>query len=352
MSRNKRPEKPFITVVVPIRNEEKHIDQCLESIAQQDYGLENFEVLVVDGLSDDGTRAIVEKYVQAYPNFFLVDNRERYVPFAMNLAIRRAKGEIIARMDGHAAMEPDYLTQTVRALRQTGAECVGGQIASINQTRVGQAIALAMSSTFGVGNSRFRTAGADGYVDSLAFGVYHRDIFSQIGLFDEFMIRCQDDEFNFRLRDFGGKVYLTSKMRCKYYPRSSIKKLWKQYFGYGFFKVRLLQKYPRLMQLRQFVPFLFVSGFLGSLILLAGFGLLWPFLLLTMTYLSGCALFTFKLCSKNGFQFALLLPVIFATLHFSYGTGFFWGLIKFSLVKPGAETIPQFSGVATEPINV
>lgn len=338
--------KPFVTVIVPIRNEEQCIVECLTSIVEQDYGIENFEVLVVDGMSDDGTRARVRRFEQTYPNVQLIDNPYRFVPFALNLAIRRAQGEIIARMDGHAAMEKDYLSQCVRALNASGAECVGGQIESVNTTTRGKAIALAMSSRFGVGNSRFRTAGPDGYVDSLAFGVYHRDIFSKIGLYDEFMVRCQDDEYNFRLRDSGGRVFLTSKIRCKYYPRNSIKKLWKQYFGYGYYKVRLFQKYPRLMQVRHFVPSVFVLGFCGSLLLSLGLQMTWP-LLFVMAYLAGALLFTLKICAKNGPHFFFLLPVIFATLHFSYGTGFIWGLLWFNLKKPESNTIPRVSETVT-----
>ncbi len=336
-------DKPFISVIVPIRNEEKRIEECLTSIVEQDYGLEHFEVLVVDGMSDDQTVTIVKRFQKKYANVILLTNPRKYVSFALNAALRVARGELIARVDGHAAIEKDYLTQCVKVKTETGAECVGGQITSVNETRTGRAIALAMSSNFGVGNSRFRTAGHDGYVDSLAFGVYHRDVFRQIGLFDESMVRCQDDEFNFRLRKHGGRVYLTSRMRCKYYPRSSLKKLWKQYFGYGFFKVRLFQKYPFLMQLRHFVPLAFVLALLGSALLWGLAGLAWPLLSLLLAYSLGCLVFVLRLCARHGFEFVFLLPVIFATLHLSYGAGFLWGLIKFTLARPQGDTVPAFS---------
>lgn len=344
-------EKPFVTVLVPIRNEAAYIEECLQAIAQQDYGRENFEVLVLDGMSDDGTREIVRRFVGRYANMQMVDNPNRYVPYALNIGIRQARGEIIARMDGHAVMERDYLTQCVRALQSTGAECVGGQIASVNRTTLGRAIALGMSSTFGVGNSRFRTAGHDGPVDSLAFGVYHRDTFAKIGLFDEAMVRCQDDEFNFRLRNAGGTVYLTSKMRCRYYPRNSLKKLWRQYFGYGFFKVRLFQRYPSLMRPRHFVPSGFVVALLGSLAVAAGFGLIWPLATLLMAYGLAGGFFAARLAARHGAKFFFLLPPIFATLHLSYGSGFLWGLLRFNFTQVESGTIPGLPKATGAPAN-
>jgi len=341
-------QTPFISVVVPIRNEAKYIKECLMSIVEQDYGLGNFEIIVVDGMSDDQTQEVVRNLQQEYPNITLLENPERYVPFALNKAIAVAKGEIIARVDGHAALEKDYLTQAVHTINETGAEGVGGQIISVNESKVGKAIALAMSSKFGVGNSRFRTGGQDGYVDTVAFAVYPKDVFKKIGLFDEFMIRSQDDEFNFRLRDFGGKVYLTSKMRSKYFPRSSVKKLWQQYFGYGLFKVRLFQKYPRLMQLRHFVPLAFVLSIFGSAILALLSGIAWPFFTIAVTYLVGSFVFALKICKTSGLEYLPLLPFIFATLHLSYGCGFLFGLIKFSLFKPPQNTIPQIHVVMSE----
>lgn len=335
--------KPFISVIVPIHNEEKHIERCLMSILQQDYGVENLEIIVVDGMSDDKTRPIVKKLQKRFPVITLLDNPQQYVPFALNKAIARAKGEIIARVDGHAAIEKDYLTQCVRTFRETGSECVGGQIIGVNDSVTGKAIALGMSSGFGVGNARFRTGGEDGYVDTVAFAVYRRKVFYDIGLFDEFMVRSQDDEFNFRLRDHGGKVYFTSRMRSKYYPRSSIRKLWRQYFGYGLYKVRLFQKYPTLMQPRHFVPLLFVLALLGSGLLALSTGVRWPFFAITASYATGALLFSAKISAKQGWQYMLRLPVIFATLHLSYGLGFLWGLTRFALLGHKTEIIPQLA---------
>ena len=240
-------EQPFITVVCPIRNEERHIAGCLQSILHQDYHPARMEILVVDGMSDDGTRAVVRRLQAQDTRVKLLNNPDRIVPVAMNIGIKQARGEIIVRVDGHAEIAENYLSACVHHLAQTGAACVGGPIASINTTYIGRGIALAMSFPFGVGNSRFRTSNFSGYVDTLAFGAYRREIFDRIGWFDEEMVRCQDDELNYRLRKYGGQIYMTPDINSKYFPRASLKKLWRQYFQYGFWKVRVMQKHTRMI---------------------------------------------------------------------------------------------------------
>lgn len=322
---------PFITVICPIRNEEKHIEACLQSILDQDYDPALMEILVVDGMSSDGTRAIVRKLRAQDGRIRLLDNPGHIVPTAMNIGIQQARGEIIVRVDGHATIAGNYLSACVRHLAATGAACVGGPIESINTTYVGHAIALAMSFPFGVGNSRFRTSNFCGYVDTLAFGAYRREVFEKIGLFDEELVRCQDDELNYRLRKFGGEIYMTPDIRSRYFPRARLKKLWRQYFQYGYWKVRVLQKHPRMMQPRQFVPGAFVGAVICSpmsaLFLqptwLAGAGILGLY-----TAANLCA--ALVLSCQRGLKYLPLLPLVFMLLHFSYGLGFLWGLIRFA----------------------
>lgn len=321
--------KPFITVIVPERNEEKHIHRCLESIVTQDYGGENFEVIVVDGASTDKTCEIIRDFQRQYKNVIHLNNPKCIVPVALNLGLRQAKGDIIVRVDGHAAIAPNYLTQCVNMLAATRADCVGGPITSINHSKEGRSIALAMSSKFGVGNSRFRVSNFEGYVDTLAFGAYQRRVFERIGIFDEELVRCQDDEFNYRLIKNGGKIYMTPKINSQYFPRTDLKKLWRQYFQYGMWKIRVLQKHPAVMQPRQFVPpaFVFTLLFLGVLsffvpfarIVLAGIATLYETAALT----AAATWWKMKDCS-----FPVLLAS-FPILHLSYGLGFLHGLLKF-----------------------
>ena len=322
--------KPFITVIVPERNEEKHLHRCLESIVTQDYGRENFEVIVVDGASTDNACEIIRDFQRQYKNVVHLNNPKCIVPVALNIGLQQAKGEIIVRVDGHAAIAPNYLTQCVDVLAATRADCVGGPITSINYSQEGRSIALAMSSKFGVGNSRFRVSNFAGYVDTLAFGAYRRRVFEQIGIFDEELVRCQDDEFNYRLIKNGGKIYMTPKINSQYFPRTDLKKLWRQYFQYGMWKIRVLQKHPAVMQPRQFVPpaFVFTLLFLGVLspfvplarLALAGLATLYE----TATLTAAATWRKTKDCS-----FRVLLAS-FPILHLSYGLGFLYGLLKFS----------------------
>jgi glycosyltransferase involved in cell wall biosynthesis len=324
-------DKPFITVICPIRNEENHITRCLQSIMNQDYERGLMEVLVVDGMSDDNTRVLVREQKALDDRLVLLDNPSRIVPVAMNIGIKHARGEIIVRLDGHAMIAADYLGKCVFYLDKTGADCVGGPMESINHTYVGRGIALAMSFPFGVGRSRFRTSRYSGYVDTLAFGAYRREVFNRIGLFDEELVRCQDDELNYRLRKFGGRIYMNTEIRSQYFPRASLKKLWRQYFQYGFWKVRVMQKHTRMMQPRQFVPLAFICALLLSAMCalffrpasLAGAGLLGLYVAANL-----CA--SLFLALKRGLQYLPLLPLGFSLLHFSYGLGSLWGLIKFA----------------------
>lgn len=322
---------PFISIIVPIRNEEKYITQCLESIINQDYDIQRYEVLIVDGMSDDRTRIIIEEFETKYDNVRLFDNFNKTVPYALNIGLRHAIGEVIIRVDGHAALERDYLQQCVKYLQQTKAECVGGVIDNVNETFIGKSIALAMSSRFGVGNARFRTSGKEGFVDCLAFGAYRREVFNKIGYFDEEFMRCQDDEFNYRLREFGGKIFFTPNIKSYYYPRSNLIKLWRQYFNYGLWKIRVLQKHFKRMQPRQFVPltfifFLITTGVLG----IFSNTMLFTFYSMTLIYIVADLLVSLKISIKRKFKYFRVLPIIFPILHLSYGLGFLWGLVKFS----------------------
>lgn len=322
----------FITILVPIRNEETYIGRCLNSIMHQDYDAQGYEVIVIDGISEDETRSIVRCFQKDYKNIKLIDNPNKIVPTALNMGLKASKGHIIIRVDGHAEIAPNYLQQCVEKLRLSNAECVGGYIESVNKTILGKAIALAMSSKFGVGNARFRTSGKPGFVDTIAFGAYRKEIFEKIGFFNEELIRGQDDEFHYRLRKSGGKIYFSPEIRSKYYPRSSLSKLWRQYFAYGYWKVRVLQKHVQMMQVRQFVPpvfvsICFVSGISGMIIPAI---LYWGLIPILGVYFFTSILVSLFLFWRNGWYYFFLLPVIFSTLHFSWGIGFLWGLIRFA----------------------
>lgn len=318
---------PFVTVIMPIRNEAAYIARSLGAVLAQDYPPERMEVLVVDGMSDDGTREVISSLQVRHPRFAIriLDNPARIVPTALNLGLRHARGEIIIRVDGHCEIAPDYVRRCVEVLQETGADNVGGLQRSIGKTVIGRAIALATSFPFGVGNARFRYSSEPGWVDTVCLGAYRREVFARIGGFDEELVRNQDDEFNFRLTQAGGKIWLDPSIRSIYYSRASLRGLWRQYFQYGLYKVRVIQKRRGIPSWRHLVPAVFVLGLVGSLFLalvtrqpLWALGVAGPY--------AGANAAASLWTARHDPRALPFLPLAFATLHLAYGLGFLWGL--------------------------
>ena len=321
---------PFVSILIPVYNEKAYIDRCLQAVLTQDYPADLIEVWIADGLSADGTREIIADYMNQYSNFFLVDNPGRIVPTGLNLLIPKAKGDIIIRVDGHTSIAPDYVRQCVLVSTASGAENVGGRMTAMGSNVFGKAVAAATSVPFGIGNARFHYSEKEEYVDSVYLGAWPIHVFKKIGLFDEELVRDQDDEFNYRLRASGGRILLSPKINSYYTVRSSPLLLWKQYFQYGFWKVRVLQKHPHQMSLRQFIPLGFVLALILTLFLsfLVPWG--WKGLsVLLAAYLLANLSASIRTASGQGFKTFLLLPLAFAIIHLGYGLGFFVGLFKF-----------------------
>lgn len=323
---------PFLSVIMPIRNEGAIIRESLEAVLAQDYDPEKVEILVVDGMSTDDTRQIVTSMQSRSPNITLLDNPGRIVPVGMNIALRRARGEIFVRVDGHCTIAPDYLRRCVAHLQNDGVDGVGGPVHTVGSTRVARVIALAMSSRFGVGGSAFRTiADRTMLADTVPFPAYTRAIVERAGPYDEELVRNQDDEYNYRLRKLGAKLLLAADVRSEYYSRSSLRSLWRQYYQYGFWKVRVLQKHPLQMSARQFVPALLVTSLCAAAVLslpapAAGLFTLGAIL---VAYAAANLLASLATARGPDRDVLPLLPVAYAALHFSYGMGFLAGLVKF-----------------------
>ncbi len=329
---------PFVTVIIPTYNERTHIVECLQSLIQSDYPADHFEVLVLDGGSDDGTRSLVLELARESDLVRLLDNPRRVAAAALNIGVQDARGDVIIILSAHSSVASDFVTQNVIHLSKTGAACVGGPIRSISHSFLGKTISLAMSSPFGVGNALFRYSDREQYVDTVAFGAYRRQVFDEIGPLDESMVYNEDDEFSCRLRGQGGKIFLTPAIKSFYHTRTSLVQLWQQYFRYGQGKVRVIQRHPRAAMIRHFVPFAFVSTILGSGLL----GLVRPSFLsvclaVVGAYAGASLLFSLRISARNGWRHLPLLPAAFACLHFGYGLGFLaglLGLVRASMHRP------------------
>lgn len=325
-------EPPRVTVIMPIRNEEAFIGRSLGAVLGQDYPAERMQVLVADGMSDDGTREVIAGLAAAHPRHTveIVDNPGRIVPTGFNAALDRATGDVVVRVDGHTIIAPDYVTQCTRALASSGADNVGGRMDAVSEGPVGAAIALATSSPFGVGNSLFHYASGEHWVDSVYMGAWPREVFDRVGRFDPEMVRNQDDEFNYRLASQGGRILLTDAIRSQYYNRSSLRSLLRQYRQYGHWKVRVLQKHPRQMSARQFAPPALVAGLVGGAVLAPvsrpvrrlWLGLAGAYALANL----GASL---SIARKAGRSHLRYLPIVFGALHLGYGAGVLGGLVRF-----------------------
>lgn len=326
---------PFVSIIMPIRNEADFIERAIRSILDNDYPIDRIEVLVVDGMSTDGTRDTVQQLCKQDNRVSLYDNKRKVVPSALNIGIGNSKGQILIPVSGHAEVANNFIKQSVQQLQENPEVwCAGGPVETVSTTYIGKAIATALTSPVGIGNAMWRLGNYEGYVDTLAFGAYWRWVFDKIGLFDEELVRNQDDEFNLRVILAGGKIWMSKSIQSTYFSRGSLSKLWKQYFQYGFWRIRTLQKHYRPGAVRRLVPLLFVISFI--ILILAGFFWyrFWWLLLIELTlYVIGLVYGSVDVGRKSGWQYAPLAPVVFAILHFAYGFGAMWGVIRFVIFK-------------------
>lgn len=341
-----------VSVVVPCRNEARHIRACLDSILATDYPLDQLEILVADGASDDGTREILNEFQSAHgggesgPVFRILDNPRRITPCGLNAAIPAARGDVIVRMDAHATYPPDYIPVLVSALEETGVAIVGARIETVpaDDGAVARAIATGMSHPFGVGPSRFRIGTAERrLVDHLPFFACRSELFRQAGLFDEELVRNQDGEFSSRVRRAGGEIMLIPNAVASYFARDSIRRLGRTLFQYGYYKPLTARKIGRVMTARQLVPPLFVLA-LATLSVLQFFWVPAAVSLAACIGLYLLAVLAFSVLSLRSLpaRAAAVLPVVFPVMHLCYGYGYLKRLVEFA-VRPSGATMDAVS---------
>lgn len=323
-----------VSIVIPCRNEENYIEQCIKSFLVQSYPQELIEIIVADGMSTDNTRKIIDEMKKEHKNIKLLDNLKLSAPTGMNLGIKESKSDIIIIFGAHAYADKDFVRENVLALEGKDIGCAGGVITTINDSIKGEAIAEAMSCPFGVGNALFRYAEKEAFVDTVGFGAYDRKFIIDIGLFDEELVRNQDDELNFRVQKAGKKILLNPKIKATYFSRGDFKKLWRQYYQYGFWKVRVIQKHKKPASIRHLIPLMFVLFLLGGGILSIFSKLIFiGYLLTLLLYLLLDLTFSVKICKKKSIKHLPYLFITFPILHISYGVGFIMGLFNFYIFK-------------------
>jgi succinoglycan biosynthesis protein ExoA len=331
---------------MPVFNESAYIERSLGALLGQTYPADRMEIVIADGMSSDNTRELIAEMARGTTvPIKVVDNPDQIAPSGLNRAIAETSGEIVIRVDGHCEIEPEYTSNCVALLEAGKADGVGGPIETIGETTRAQAIAMAMGSKFGVGGSAFRTVDdREMFVDTVAFPAYTREILNRAGAFNEELVRNQDDEYNYRIRKLGGKILLSPTIRSRYYSRSSLRSLWRQYFQYGYWKVRVMQMHPAQMSVRQFIPFAFVSSLLLMAVLsLVTGAALWGLAAVLISYLIA-NLAAAVLTARTNIAAMPLLSLSFAILHFSYGLGFLRGLFAFAgnwRTTPAKEPVPD-----------
>lgn len=321
------------SIVIPCRNEVSSIAGLLHFLLETTN--DDCEIIVADGMSDDGTREVLRELSLRHPRIIVIDNPKRWTSAGLNQAVTRARGEIVVRMDAHTRYAKDYVARCIEVSNQTGADNVGGPQLAEAEGYVASSIALACHSPIAVGGSRIHDPSYEGPTDSVIYGAWRRGIFDRIGLFDEELARNQDGEFNRRIIAHGGLIWQTPRIRSWYRPRGDLLSVFRQYAQYGYWKVREIGKYRSVASLRHLVPAAFM-GTAGAL-LIAGL-LYWPAMPFFAALMGSYLLFLFAsalpLCARERAWTRLpLIPFVFACMQVGYGYGFWRGVWDFRFFR-------------------
>lgn len=318
---------PLVTIIIPCRNEERYIANCLNSVILQDYPEEKMEVFVIDGQSNDKTGRIIEDFASTHSNIRNIKNPDKITAKAFNLGIKNSSGSIVTICSAHSVLGRNYVSKCIEYLEKTGADEVGGPMRAVGESYVSKAIALVYNSPFGLGGGNAHNERFEGEAEGVYPGCWPRRVFEKIGLFDERLVRNQDIEFESRLRKSGGRIYLTPDIKVYYYCRPSLNGLWKQNLANGIWNIRMAQICPGNLSLRHFVPLFFIVALLTTWIIKP----VW--FSIVLSYLFCSAFFSLKAAIENGVKYLFILPIVFLTLHLSYGLGLLVGIFCRIMLK-------------------
>ncbi len=319
-----------VSILVPCRNEARAIENCVENLYAFDPPEEGYEVIVIDGMSDDGTREILQKLQKRHPDLILLDNPNRFVSSGMNLGIVQAGGEYIVRADVRCLHPKNYLLDLLTLSKRSGADNVGGVLIPVSEDRyIPKSIRLAYKSPIAMGGALRDRGDFEGETDTVYGGCFKKETLLKIGMYDEEMVRNQDDELSFRLRKAGGKIIQSGKIKVQYAPRGTYRQLYKQFSQYGYWKVSVIQKHPQQASFRHFLPLGLVLGLLTlsaiipfypqSAGLLLGYAVLYLIVLL-------CA--SIHIATHHGIAFAPGIGIAMLLIHIGFGFGFLSGILN------------------------
>lgn len=323
-----------ISIIIPCYNEENTITLLLDALRQQTYPVEKFEIVIADGMSEDGTREKIRVYERDHPEMTIkvVENKKRVIPAALNLALQASNGDVIIRLDGHSVPAKDYVEKCIQTLETTKAANVGGrwEIQAAQETWMAKSIAAAAANPIGVGDALYRYSESPGEVDTVPFGAYHKGTIQNLGGYDESLLANEDYELNVRIRKNGGTIWFNPAIRSIYFTRATFKELAIQYYRYGFWKAQMLKRYPETVRWRQALPPIFLLSVLFFLILTIFTKFGWVLLVAELiVYVVILSLFSIRdSVKRENPKLIYGEPLAIATMHSCWGFGFLAGLFK------------------------
>jgi len=327
---NQAPKLPLVSIVIPMLNESGAIGRCISSILAQSYPGDRIEIVVVDGLSTDGSRTEVQTLAEEHANIRLFDNPQKRTPRSLNIGIRNSRGDVVIILGAHTRIDPEFVALNIRYMREMGVKCTGGTQINTGDTYWQRAIGLGMGSRFGIPSAPYRFDKRKRFVDTVVYAAYARELFDEIGYFDEELHISEDAEMNWRIRKAGHRIYFTPEIISYYYPRATLRRLWRQFFNYGILRVNVIKKHPDAVKAVHLVPPVFVL----TTLLLAAAAFRWPpagrgLLAIWAAYLLYLAVASFSICREEKSWSCLpALPAVFVTMQIAWGLGFLVGLFK------------------------
>ena len=329
--------RPFVTVLIPMRNERDNIALCLDSVLLNDYPSDQIEVLVIDGASTDTSIDIVNEYAKHHQSIHVLTNLKRFQAAALNLGLKRAKGDLVLRLDAHTVYAKDYISRCVELLLSRNASNVGGVQRAVGNTYFTKAVATTINSRLVIGDAKFRYADKEMWVDTVYLGAWQKQTLESLNGFDERWVVNEDYELNYRLRRTGGKILLSPTVQSWYTVRNSQISLARQYFRYGYWRVKTLVSHPESARWRQLAPAILTVGLTVSPL---AYLLNWMLgIMIPILYFLYLTIATSEIGWTSRLRYIPILPIIVTTIHLSMGLGFLLGLVRWGIPQIGKRTI-------------